>query len=265
MELPDVFPAADDLPEKFSFLQISNIEEKELSTSLAVEFSMTLSVNGEEWLTFQCTPEDMEELAVGFLFNEAVIQNTDEIVTIQSCKSGENIDVWLDHQAEKPNHWIRNSGCIGGYSSKSGIDEPIERIMDGNHLQKTKVFSLISSFLTNQNPHSQTGGVHTSAYADDDRILFFKEDIGRHNTFDKIAGHILLRKVLVSSGTLLTTGRVSSEMIRKAARIRTPYVISMRSPSAASIKLADEWGITLLSHARINTVNVFTHIERICD
>ena len=247
----------------FEFIQVtpSGIEPK--SSKIALETSLSLSVNGENWLTFQCTPENIEELAVGFLFNEGVIQKIDEIVTINMCESGDNIDIWLDHSAARPAFWIRNSGCYGGNSSKHGYELSIEPVKPHNPLSVQQVFSLISTFLENQTPHSESGGVHTSAFAQGDKILFFKEDIGRHNTFDKIAGHILLENLPVTSATILTTGRVSSEMIQKAARIKATFLLSMRSPSAAGIELANEWGITLICSARNNRVNLFTHSDRV--
>ncbi len=130
-------------------------------------------------------------------------------------------------------------------------------------LSVAKLLSLISSFQDNQPPHSESGGVHTSAFADGEKIIFYQEDIGRHNTFDKIAGRILMDKIDPMIPIVLTTGRVSSDMMQKAIRLRTPYIISMRSTSSISINLANDWGITLICSARKTRFNVFAHQERI--
>jgi FdhD protein len=89
------------------------------------------------------------------------------------------------------------------------------------------------------------------------------EDIGRHNTLDKIAGWILLKGIDLSQRFLLTTGRISSEMLQKAARLSASVVISRTSPSSLSIQLADAFGITLIGYARRNRFNIYTHPRRI--
>src|SRR6266540_1246736 len=82
-----------------------------VNTHITQEASVSLSINGEVWLAFMCTPSDLEALAVGFLYNEGLIQGADEIADVSVCASGENVDVWLTHSLPRPKIWKRTSGC----------------------------------------------------------------------------------------------------------------------------------------------------------
>jgi FdhD protein len=109
----------------------------------------------------------------------------------------------------------------------------------------------------------QVGGIHSSALADRQHILVLAEDIGRHNTLDKIMGECMLRKISSSEGILLTTGRISSEMVLKAARMQSPVVVSRGSPTVRAIALGRELGITIIGYARGNRLSVFSAEERL--
>jgi FdhD protein len=107
------------------------------------------------------------------------------------------------------------------------------------------------------------GGVHTSALGNNSDLLVIAEDIGRHNTLDKIMGECLLTKLSTKEKVLLTTGRISSEMLSKAVRMKTPIVVSRSSPTDRSISLAQELGITLVGYVRGSRLSVYTHNERV--
>jgi FdhD protein len=247
----------------FEFKQYTSSGIELISTNIAIESPVSLTVNGKIWLTFQCTPEDLEQLAVGFLFNEGFVRKFEEIASIHVCDQKDNVDIWLYHEAVKPETWRRTSGCHGGTTTIDLDQDKIEPVLDPSPMHIDQLLSLITFFLDNQPPHSETGGVHTSAIADGEKILFYQDDIGRHNTIDKIAGRLLMEGITPKLPIILTTGRVSSDMMQKAIRLRTPYVISMRSTSSDSIRLANDWGITLLCGARKMRVNAYTHPERI--
>jgi len=247
----------------FEFKQYTSNGIEVFPSNIAIESPVSLTVNGKIWLTFQCTPDYLEQLAVGFLFNEGFVGNIEEVASVQVCEKRDNVDIWLNHAAVKPETWRRVSGCHGGITTIDLNREKIEPINSLSPLHVDQLLNLVTSFINNQPPHSESGGVHTSAIADAENILFYQEDIGRHNTIDKIAGCLLMEGIIPILPIILTTGRVSSDMMQKAIRLRTPYVISMRSTSSDSIRLANDWGITLLSGARKMRVNAFTHPERI--
>lgn len=238
---------------------------KVVEGSSIVEIPVSLTVNGEVWLTFMCTTTDLEALAVGFLFNENVIQSLDEVESLHVCMSGANIDVWLTHAADKPKQWRRTSGCTGGLT---GVDIAEKRelkpvVYNGVIYRSKKIGELVEQLYDSQDLYQQSGGVHTSALSDGHELCVVAEDIGRHNTLDKIAGKCLLKGFDLPQRILLTTGRISSEMLQKAARIGAAIVISRTAPSTLAIEMAENWNITLIGYARCDRFRVYTHPERI--
>ncbi|MCX6054055.1 MAG: formate dehydrogenase accessory sulfurtransferase FdhD [Chloroflexi bacterium] len=231
-------------------------------TQIPLETEVTLSVNGSLWLSFRCTPEDLENLAVGFLFNESIIQRPDEISAVTVCDGRENVDVWLTHAVEKPENWVRTSGCNGGISQSHGManvqklpfqDYPFVEIQQ----QITQFLNCLSKMGELRN------GLHTTLLTDGEEIISAGNDIGRHNTLDKIAGDCLRNKRTLQRPVLLTTGRVSSDMVLKAARMGVGLVISLHSASSLAIELASGLGLALVGHARRSQVEIFSHPELI--
>ena len=229
------------------------------------EQAVTLTVNNEPWLTFMCTPSDLKALAVGFLYNEEIIGSMDEFASVRVCPGEDNIDVWLNRSATKPEKWIRTSGCSGGRTSVANFNlrKSVARPQNGGMLPAERIGSLIEQLSAAQDLYRKSGGVHTSALSDGEKIIIATEDIGRHNTLDKLAGRCLLENISSTKRIILTTGRISSEMIQKAGRIGATMVISRTSPSSLSVQLADELGITLIGYARRDRFTIYAHPERI--
>ena len=233
-----------------------------IQAEVIVETPVSLTVNGELWLTFMCTPVHLEAMAVGFLYNEGLIESLDEIADIRLCAAGDNVDVWTNLPIEKPQQWQRTSGCTGGMTSVLNHTRG-KRITNGGTLPAQRIGELIAQLFESQELYKSSGGVHTSALSDGKRITITAEDIGRHNTLDKLAGRMLLEKIHMPRKIILSTGRISSEMLQKANRMGVSIVISRTSPSSMSIELAETLGITLIGYARRNRFNVYTHPQRI--
>jgi len=229
-----------------------------------VEMPVSLTVNGTVWLSFMCTPVNLEALAVGFLFNEGIIDSMDEIVDARICEHGDNVDVWLNHSAEQPTNWRRTSGCTGGVTAVDLLAKPdIHFETNRLRIQPDAVGELVDRLFEVQSLYRETGGVHTSALCDGEKVLVTAEDIGRHNTLDKIAGLCLINNIESKNQILITTGRISSEMLQKAARLGVPILISRTSPSSLSIEMAERYGITLIGYARRQRFNVYSNGERL--
>ena len=233
-------------------------------TETIVETPVSLTVNGEVWLTFMCTPVDLEALAVGFLYNEGVIESMEEVINVHVCEHGDNVDVWLNRSVEQPVSWRRTSGCTGGVTGVDLLAKP-NVSLSGSRLevQPEAIGDLVEQLFESQSLYRETGGVHTSALSDGRKILLATEDIGRHNTLDKIAGLCLMNGVGSQNRILITTGRISSEMLQKAARLGVPILISRTSPSSLSIEMAERYGITLIGYARRHRFNVYSNAERL--
>ena len=150
------------------------------------------------------------------------------------------------------------SGCGGGATFKTQG----QRVDSALVVKPKEVLSLMKQFQEQMELYQLCGGVHTSALADTKNLLVVAEDIGRHNTLDKIQGECLLRGLSSRDGLLLSTGRISSEMLLKGARMQTPIVVSRTSPTARAVSLARDLGITLVGYAHGNRLSVYSHPER---
>jgi FdhD protein len=229
-----------------------------------VETPVSLTVNGKVWLSFMCTPVHLEALAVGFLYNENIIERMDEVENVHVCEHGDNVDVWLNRNVEQPASWRRTSGCTGGVTAVDLLAKP-NVSFNGNRfrVEPEAIGRLVEMLFESQSLYRETGGVHTSALSDGEKIVLSAEDIGRHNTLDKIAGLCLMNSVFPETRILITTGRISSEMLQKAARLHAPILISRTSPSSLSIEMAERYGITLIGYARRQRFNVYSHARRL--
>ena len=250
------------MPKQYKIFRNGKIEK--IDGHLPAETPVSLTVNGEIWLTFMCTPTRLETLAIGFLFNEGIIQDFSEVADTRLCKDGDNVDVWLYHAAEKPKKWTRTSGCTGGMTS---VDTKVETKRGARSknvmLSPEQISALLKRLDEHQILYRQSGGLHTSILTDGAEKTISAEDIGRHNTLDKLAGIALVENIAFKKRILLTTGRISSEMMQKAAKIKAEVVISRTSPSSLAVEIAEEEEITLIGYAKGHRFNLYTHAERI--
>ena len=229
-----------------------------------VETPVSLTVNGGVWISFMCTPTYLEELAVGFLYNEGIVKSRQDIADVRLCEHGDNVDVWLNFTAEQPTNWRRTSGCTGGVTAVDLLAKPnVNLAANSFKVQPETVMELVEKLFESQELYRDTGGVHTSALSDGEKIVLAVDDIGRHNTLDKIAGMCLMQNVWPENRILITTGRISSEMLQKAAQLNAPILISRTSPSSLSIEMAQRYGITLIGYARKHRFNIYSYGERV--
>ena len=235
-----------------------------LDAETIVEAPVSLTVNGQVWLTFMCTPVDLEAMAVGFLYNDGIIGTMNEVEDVRVCEHGDNVDVWLNRTVEQPTSWRRTSGCTGGVTAVDALAR-VDVSFNGDQprFPPEAIGHLVEQFFESQILYRETGGVHASALSDGEKIVIAAEDIGRHNTLDKISGLCLMNDISPDTRILITTGRISSEMLQKAARMNVPILISRTSPSSLSIEMAERYGITLIGYARTHRFNVYTNAQRV--
>ena len=243
----------------FKYHQYKTGQWGSVESGVILEQEVSLTVNGEIWLSFMCTPVDLEALAVGFLFNEGLLNSVDELVSVRVCPTMDNVDVWLNKSVERPDTWRRTSGCGGGITHETiETTIPMRDPKDGIVLSTGKISQLIGQLFDSQDLYKRVGGVHSSVLSDGQKIVVMADDIGRHNTLDKIAGHCLLDRIKLDYSMLITTGRISSEMLQKASRIGAAVVVSRSSPSSLAIEIAQREGIILIGYARGNQFNAYT-------
>jgi len=224
------------------------------------EMELTVYINGQELVTIMCTPTKLTNLVLGFLLSEGIITSMKDVAMMRVCEDDSLAEVRLTNQDFKmPTKRTLTSGCGGGASFTTEGQKVDSQLV----ITPEEALSLMKQLQDKMDLYQLSGGVHASALADAKKLLVVAEDIGRHNTLDKIQGECLLRGIPVKDGVLLSTGRISSEMVRKAAKMRVPVVISRTSPTGRAIQMANEWDISLIGYARGNRLIVYSHPERL--
>jgi len=226
------------------------------------EGMITIHVNGDELATIMATPMEQEELALGFLRNEGLIKGMAEVRDVHVSDDGCCVEVWLDHAFEAPDRTIITSGCGGGVT----FDDPssgIAPLDDPLCIPPEQLMGLFDALQTSDSLYARARGVHTAGLAAGEEILAVAEDVGRHNCIDKLVGQCMLRGIETGGRILLATGRVSSEMLRKGARMKCPVIASRNSPTSMSVDMAQAWNITLVGYVRRMTLRAYSHPERL--
>ena len=230
------------------------------SAHVPSEMALAIYVNSQELVTILCTPTKLNGLVLGFLFIEGIITGMDDIKSLRMCEEESLADVMLSDPAyELPTKRTLTSGCGGGITFKTQG----QRVDSDLRATPKEVLSLMKQLQKQMALYRLCGGVHTSALSDTKNLLVVAEDIGRHNTLDKIQGECLLRGLSTRDRMLLCTGRVSSEMLLKAAKMQAPVVVSRHSTTGRAVSLARDLGITLVGHARGSGLSVYSHPERL--
>jgi FdhD protein len=228
------------------------------------EALITIFVNGIELATIMATPQEQDLLALGFLKNEGLIETLSEIEILYTSTAGCCVDVWLNRSFETPERVIITSGCGGGVT----FDDPSVGITPLQSSLQVEPQVLHQTFRKLQPPNSlyaRSRGVHAAGLLDPDKgeLVAVVEDVGRHNTIDKLTGCCLVNGIETSGKVLLATGRISSEMLRKAAVMDCPMVASRTSPTSLSVQMARAWNITLVGYVRTGGLRAYSHPERL--
>ncbi len=220
-----------------------------------------LHVNGLELARVMCSPVELDRLALGFLFNERIIRGLDDVRRVVVCPSGACIEIWLRDATWVPTGKpILTSGCGGGVTF-TDITETAQPLRSELRVTPGQLSGLMMTLLADGAERQR--GLHASALAEGDTLLAVAEDVGRHNTIDRLCGQFLMEGLPTQERILLSTGRISSEMLLKAARMGVPVVVSRSSPTSLSAALAQAWDITLVGYVRRTSFNVYAGQRRI--
>ena len=236
----------------------ATVMEKEVVREVAV----TVYVNGMELITFLCTPHNLRYLAFGFLYLEGIIGGLDEVALLRVCDEEETIEARLTRDVEMPTSRVLTSGCGGG-TTFADLTAQTSKLDSTLKVSPSQILGLMQRLYQEAELYLTAGGVHTSALSDGEKLLVVASDVGRHNTLDKIQGQCLLEGIDTKDRVLLTTGRLSAEMLNKAAKMQAPVVVSRTSPTDLAVELAKAWVITLVGYARGEQIHVYSGEERV--
>jgi len=250
--------------------RLSEGDKKRVQDIVAREFPLTILLNNQELVTLLCTPSHLDYLAVGFLYSEGLVKGKDEIKKLTVDEKTGVVRVDTSEEIKKADQLVFKrlitSGCGRGASLYSATDVMAQKKVESKTtLSSDEILELAREFQHRSQIFKTTGGVHSAALCDNEKILIFSEDIGRHNAIDKIFGECLMQDVVTDGHIILTSGRVSSEILIKAARRNIAILVSKSAPTDMGVKLAGELGITLVGFVRGKRMNVYANDWRIVD
>ncbi|MGD0153959.1 MAG: formate dehydrogenase accessory sulfurtransferase FdhD [Thermacetogeniaceae bacterium] len=233
------------------------------------EAALTVNVNDKELATLVCSPVDLKYMAVGFLCAEGILIKRDDLrqITIDE----EQGMAWVEtrHQenlGEKVFLKRYITPCCGRarasfyFAADALLCKPVTASLQ---VPLAVILALAEQLQQRSHLFQRTGGVHGAALAQGGEILIFREDIGRHNTLDKIYGQCFLEEIPREDKIIVFSGRVSSEILLKVAKMGVPVLISRSAPTDLALQLADDLGVTVVGFARGNRCNLYAHPERI--
>ena len=252
--------------ERFPILHIDDQGASRIENAVVEEFSLTIYLNDQELATLLCSPTNLNYLAAGFLLSEGLIQGKGDIkrILVDADKGAVRVEAH-GHEGYSSEISLKRLITSGGGRGFSVCDVPDAKTRVASEIQIStqKVFALMDEFVQRSELYRATGGVHSAALCDSTSILFFAEDIGRHNAIDKIFGRCALEDIPTTDRIVLTSGRISSEILLKVAKRNIPVIISKSAPTNLAVRLAGDLGITLIGFVRGRSMNAYTNDWRI--
>jgi FdhD protein len=236
------------------------------------ETALALTYNGGTYAVMMGTPQDLQDFAIGFSLDEAIIRSPDDIeeFEIVDLDDGIELRMWLkqaraERLSERRRHIAGPTGCgICGIDSIAEAVRPAAVVTGGRSFSPREIMTAMQSIAPLQRINIETRAVHAAAFWTPARgIVALREDVGRHNALDKLAGALARDKISADEGMVLLTSRVSVEMVQKTAAIGAPLMVAVSAPTALAVRMADAAGITLAAIARADGFEVFTHPERV--
>ncbi len=254
-----------DSKKKVNLIRMEDGVASEVVDSAASEDPLAVYVNGVELVTLLYTPPMALELAVGYMLSEGLITKKADVASVSLKKGGVAVTLARGLPgAETPAARVLTSGCGGGisFTYPQGL-KGINKLTSGLTVSHHAITALAGRFRGESRLFTETGGVHSAALSDGLGFIAFAEDIGRHNAVDKVFGRCLMEGIETRDRLLLTTGRISSEILLKAAKRGVPVVVSRGAPTALAVELALRFGVTIAGFVRGRRMNIYTHPERI--
>ncbi len=254
-------------PTVYQNIQIEKMVNNEtfhMSDKVITEYPLSLFVNGNHYSTIMITPDDVEFLVIGYLHGECVIKTLDELEEFKLDLENNKCEVKINHEVKVNNTQrlnIMSTAC--GHSKMSEfemVDLPVIPLNQKFHLNK--IFDEVLQFNRESILFKETGGVHSVQLVfGESKVLF--EDIGRHNAVDKVVGYLLKNKIVRDDIYIVTSGRISSDILLKSALTNISLIVSRSAPTSLAVKLAEKLGVTVIGFARGNKLNIYSHKERI--
>lgn len=238
--------------------------------SIVTEYPVTVKINGQEFATMVCTPEFIEDMVIGFLASEGIIRKYEDIekIWIQEAEG------FVHVTTTKINPYYRDFQSKRYITSCCGMSRQgfvfVNDALTAKKMEDIRVkisiddcFRLMNEMQQSADTFHHTGGVHNAALCDANGIVLSRMDIGRHNALDKIYGYCLKNDIPIGDKIIVFSGRISSEILLKVAKIGCEVILSKSAPTELALQLAEQLGITTIGFIRNQSLNVYTCPKRI--
>lgn len=257
-----------DVSSNQSIIRYENGQLFETEDFYVTEFPLTIMVNGEEFATIICSPTNMEELVLGFLASEGAILKRDELKSIQidDSKGFAHVELTksLGDRFEYSTKRMIASCCGKSREFYFHNDAAIAKTSISKiELHPQQILRMMTQLQSASVIFKQTGGLHNAAISDGNTFFEHRQDIGRHNALDKLYGYCIQRHISVRDKVLIFSGRISSEILIKAAKIGVGVILSKSAPTTLAVQLAKDLNITAIGFIRDGNFNIYSHPERI--
>ncbi|MBU8908295.1 formate dehydrogenase accessory sulfurtransferase FdhD [Desertibacillus haloalkaliphilus] len=255
---------------KRPIVQYSDNQFQSVEDEIATEFPLTIYVNNDEFATIVCTPTFIKEMVIGFLASEGIIRFLSDIknININEKRGLAYVNLYASQITNQHYYAKRFIGSCCGKSRQFYFYNDTKTAKTSKStttITPQQCISLMRQLQEKSNVFKKTGGVHNAALSTPSEMIVTHTDIGRHNALDKLYGHCLLNQIPVRDKILTFSGRISSEVLTKAAKIGVGIILSKSAPTDLAIKLADDLNITAVGFIRGNSFNVYSHSYRIVE
>jgi len=233
-------------------IRVKKNKKEKVFDCIVVERQLNIYLNKNLFLRIMCLPVEVKELIYGLFFSNGYIEKTKDIKDLKLIEN--NCFVEIEKEIENKILAI-GSSC---FSSFFNIDDIIEEKNEYIDIEKFDILKIMKEFGSLSKLYKETGGTHSAGISDGKDIYFFSEDIGRHNAIDKVIGKAILSNFKTEGKILLTSGRISSEIVFKAKRAKFSCIFSFSAPTSLSIELAEKFKIVLVGFIRGERFNIYT-------
>jgi FdhD protein len=253
------------ITKELNITRINNGLRENLLDLIIEEIPLDVFVNSEFYAALMCTPLEVKELAIGFLFSEGVISSMDSIKSIDHPFEN-RLCVILNHEINVDPSSVRaiTSGCGKGSVHVISLEEGSLKPIESNcSFSAADILKLMKEFNSKSDLFKQTGGVHSCCICSGESILLFSEDIGRHNALDKVVGKALLSSLDLTDKFVMTTGRISSDIVVKVAKAGIQIIVSHSAPTSLALSIAKAANITIIGFTRGSRMNIYCNDHRL--
>jgi FdhD protein len=251
----------------FDVISVKNGTVEETKHSVATEVPCTIVVNDSEVATIMCTPTHLKEFAVGYLYTSGMINSAHEVTAFCYDDKKWRLDVTTPKEIDFAllGKRVYTSGCGRGVMYSNVIMLSSRHPLESHfHVEKRFVSQCVKWLLSCSSLYKETRGVHTAALSVGGELpAFYLDDIGRHNAVDKVIGRSLMDNADFSKSILITTGRISSEILHKVKRTGIPIVLSRGAPTHQTVLMARQMGVTVIGFARRGSFTIYANSDRV--